>query len=148
MIIDQLANAPLYFGLGARFARAFEYLLQTDFNALAPGRYEIQGTDVFALVQAYDTKPRAQGFWEAHRKYSDVQYVVSGVEQMGFTSLAHLQAGDYDAAKDFVPAQGAVEVVTVRAGSFALFMPQDAHIPGLALDVPQAVKKVVVKVAV
>ena len=147
MIIDQLANARCYFGLGARYAEAFGYLLRTDFGSLAPGRYEIDGADVFALVQAYDTKPRAQGFWEAHRRYSDIQYVVSGVEQMGFASLAHLQAGDYDAAKDFVPAQGAVEVVTVRAGSFALFMPQDAHIPGLSLDAPQAVKKVVVKVA-
>jgi len=35
----------------------------------------------------YQTKPREQGIWEAHRKYIDVQYMIQGSELMGWASI-------------------------------------------------------------
>lgn len=159
MIIDQLRNVNLELyaglmtdagnrGLRSRVQAAIRYLQTTDLANAAVGKVEIDGTQVYALIQAYETKPRAKGFWEAHRRYIDVQYVVQGEELMGFANLAQLTAGEYDAKSDFLPLQGEGNFLKLPAGMFTIFTPEDAHMPGIALDQPQPVKKVVVKVAV
>jgi biofilm protein TabA len=159
MIIDQLHNIESGFypallsatdatGLTQRFAQAFHFLQTTDLENAAPGRVDIDGDLIFALIQEYNTKPLEQGFWEAHRKYIDIQYVVSGEEHMGYANLAQLTAGDYDESKDFLPLHGQGSFIRLPAGMFTLFMPEDAHMPGMAVDQPQPVKKVVVKIAV
>ena len=146
MIIDQLKNAAMYYGIGPRLERALRFLNFMDLENAAPGRHEIAGEQVFAMVQEYDSKRREEGFWEAHRKYIDVQYVVSGVEKMGYASIDGLQAGEYDEEKDFVGFEGEGEFLVMSAGTFMILGPQDAHMPGMAVDEPQPVKKVVVKV--
>lgn len=148
MIVDSLNNAAMYYGLGERVAKAFRYLQDTDFEQMAPGRYEVDGEQVFALVQQYDTKPREKGKFEAHQQYMDIQYVQAGAELMGYANLGHLKAGAYDASRDFTPAEGQPEYFELRAGSFALLAPQDAHIPQIAVGEPQPVRKVVMKVKV
>jgi YhcH/YjgK/YiaL family protein len=146
MIIDQSENASQYYGLGTRIEAALRYLQDTDLANVEEGRYEIDGDAVFALVQEYDSKPKAEGFWEAHRKYLDVQYVSAGAEHMGYAPTANLLAGAYEEATDFMKLEGDGEFFQLRAGSFCILAPQDAHMPGMAIDQPKPVKKVVVKV--
>ena len=150
MIFDSIENAALYAGLGEGIRKALEYLRNTDFAGMAPGRYEIDGGKVFALVQRYETKAREAGLWEAHRSYADVQYMVSGLETMGYAPLAGLATTNpYSPEKDCELFDGAGEgaFLCARAGSFAIFFPQDAHMPCLASKDPAPVCKVVVKVA-
>jgi YhcH/YjgK/YiaL family protein len=148
MIIDRLANSHLYAGLSPRIERAFQYLQQTDLQTIEVGKYEIDGKNLFALVQQYSTKPKAQGKWEAHRRYIDVQYIVQGREQIAYAHLSRLTQGEYDAVKDFLPLSGEGDYLTLSSGDFMLLYPEDGHKPGLALADPSVVKKVVVKVAV
>ncbi len=160
MIIDQLSNvqSSIYpnllsatapnAGLAKRLKAGFDYLLQTDLTAVAPGTVKIDGDQVFAMHQEYNTKLLAQGFWESHRKYIDIQYVVSGVEHMGFANLQQLTNGEYDANKDFIMHEGSGSFVLLPAGMFTLLFPADAHMPQIAVESPLPVKKVVVKVAV
>ena len=159
MIIDQLHNvlsgvypgllsATDASGLAQRLSAGFRYLETADLANTAPGRVEIDGDQVFALIQEYNTKPLEQGRWEAHRNYIDIQYVVSGEENMGYANVAQITLGDYDEAKDRYALQGDGSFVRVSAGMFGLFMPDDAHMPNMAVDQPQPVKKAVVKVAV
>lgn len=160
MIIDQLSNvdSAFYDGLLRRHGGSFKlaerlmlglkFLKEGDVLSLLPSRIELDGNKVFAMIQHYDTKPKEQGVWEAHRKYIDIQYVAQGQELMGYANLEHLQAGDYDAEKDFVLLKGEGSYVLMKPGTFVILGPQDAHIPQVAVDVPQPVKKVVVKVAV
>jgi YhcH/YjgK/YiaL family protein len=148
MILDQLQNAAWYFGAHARLTTALRYLQNTDLSSHAPGRYEIDGSNIFMLVQEYETKPREKGFWEAHRQYLDIQYVASGVELMGYANLAYLRAGEYDESKDFVPGFGEGTFFEMHAGTFTIFAPQDAHMPGIAAGEPQPVRKIVLKVRV
>ena len=107
-------------------------------------------TFVFPLVQDNTTKPKAEGVWEAHRKYIDVQFVAAGVEQMGWAKLDTLAVKKpYDADADYALFDGPGDFLTVPAGSFTIFFPKDGHIPGIAVnDQPSAVRKIVVKVAV
>jgi YhcH/YjgK/YiaL family protein len=115
---------------------------------MPPGRHDVDGSRLFAIVSDYATRPADDVPWEAHRRYIDVQYVHSGVERIGHAPLSRLAAGTYDGERDLLPAAGPGEFVTLEAGSFAILFPQDAHRPGIAVGAPQPVRKVVLKVAV
>ena len=150
MIVDRLENASLYSNLAPRVTTALAYLRDKDFASMEPGRYDIQGDEIYAMVQEYTTKDANEVKWEAHRQYIDVQYVADGVEQMGYANIKMLAVKkSYDEGDDYELYDGAGSLVTVPAGSFAIFFPEDGHIPGVAMDdKPAAVRKVVVKVAV
>ncbi len=149
MIIDTLKNSALYQGLGPRIAAGLNYLKSTDFSRLEPGKYEIDGQRLFAMVQGYTSKPRHEGKWEAHRKYIDIQFIVRGVESMGYANLDALTVSQpYNDKDDYLLLEGSGDFLTAGAGTFILFAPQDAHMPGLALTTPQPVIKVVVKVLI
>lgn len=147
MILDKLENVDLYRGLNPLFAAAFDYLQKTDLNQLAPGRYEIQGKEVYAIVQEYPARKRDQGRWEAHRNYVDLQLIVSGEEVMGFANLADLRSlSDYDAAKDVEHLEGEGIFFNVPQGFFTIFGTRDAHMPCLEPGRPANVRKVVLKI--
>jgi YhcH/YjgK/YiaL family protein len=149
VIFDQLIHADAYRHLGERFAAAFDYLRSSDFTHIPDDRYEIIGSDGYAIVQSYDSKPMAKGRWEAHRKFADIQYIVTGRERMGVTLIEQVKVQQrYDAGKDLEFFTGEGQFFIVEQGSFAVFFPQDVHMPALAVDdeLPEHVKKVVVKV--
>lgn len=148
MIIDQLDHSHIYHPLSPGIERAFEYLHQINLLTLNVGRYEIDGGNIYAMVQQYNSRPVEQGFWEAHRRYIDLQVVIQGAEKIGYANLARLTQGDYDASKDFLPLFGEGDFLTLEAGNFILLMPQDAHMPGLAVASPAPVKKIVVKISI
>lgn len=149
MILDSLDRAATYYGLGNRIAMALRYLQENDCTKLAAGRIPIDGDNVYALVQDYTSKKREDGVWEAHRRHIDVQFVAAGIEEMGYAPLPTLtERTPYDEQKDFALFNGPGNFVTVPAGHFTIFFPQDGHIPGLAANAQQSpVRKVVVKVA-
>jgi YhcH/YjgK/YiaL family protein len=148
MIFDTLDNHVRYAGLGHDLPRALKFLAETDLAALPIGRIDIDGDNLYAMVQEYVTKPVEQGLWEAHRKYIDVQYMLSGQERMGFANLRAMQLGEYVPEKDFQPMTGNGNFVDVFAGAFVIFFPEDGHMPGLRVDVPEPVRKVVLKVRI
>ena len=148
MIIDRIENAHLYYSIHPRFKQAFDYVSQIDVNTIAAGRDEIDGEHMYALVKEYNKKLKEDGKWEAHRRYIDLQYVVQGAEGMGYANIHHLQQGEYDASKDFLPLSGEGDQVALKSGSFVLLLPEDAHMPGMALGSPAPVKKIVLKIAV
>jgi YhcH/YjgK/YiaL family protein len=148
MIFDRLSNAALYIPPSGRIARAFAYLQTENLEKLPVSRGEIDGTQLYALVQEYATKPHEEGKWEAHRRYIDLQYIVRGVEECGVARLDRLNAGAYDPQRDFLPLEGSGDILTLRAGEFVLFFPEDAHMPGLAAGAAAPVRKIVVKIAV
>jgi len=146
VVSDRLANAHLYTALGTRIAQGLQFLAGTDLATLAPGRHELDGTRLYALVSDYTPKPPAEGRWEAHRRYLDLQYVVSGVERMGVAPIDRLAAGDYDADRDMLWLEGLGDFLTFDAGQFMILWPGDAHMPGIDAGVPGPVRKVVVKI--
>ena len=147
MIVDIIENADLYAGKETRLAAALEYLRKTDFSNLANGKHEIDGEDVFALVQEYDSRLEEGAEFEAHRKYADVHYVREGSERVGYSHIQRLTTSvPYDEDKDCEMLRGKGDSVTLFAGMFAVTFPEDAHMPSLAILNPAPVKKIVVKV--
>ena len=147
MVVDKLEKYKNYRWNG-RMKRAFKFLLGNDLASLEKGRVDIDGDNIYAMVQSYDSKPLSEGAWEAHRKYADIQVVVSGAEQIGYAEIGSLTEKPYDEEKDFMKLTGEGGFCRMSAGMFMVLYPQDAHMPGLAIGTPVPVTKIVVKVRV
>ena len=148
MIVDLLSNMTQYGDLSSGLTAGLAYLREHDLESPDPGRTDIDGDSVFAIIQDYETRLPEAGKWEAHRRYWDIQYIVQGAEILHYANIAHLTAGVYVPEKDFLPLEGVGDRITLRAGMAAILSPQDAHMPGMAIDRPMRVRKVVIKVAV
>ncbi|NNJ71302.1 MAG: YhcH/YjgK/YiaL family protein [Kiritimatiellales bacterium] len=147
MILDTLQNAVKYTGMSSSLSDAFGFLEQPGLSDLEDGRHAIAGDRIYAIVAHENGRPAEEALLEGHRKYIDVQYVISGDESMGWCPREGLKnATDYDADKDLEFFEGEPEsMVHVPPGSFVVFMPTDAHLPLIGNG---PIHKVVVKVAV
>ena len=108
--------------------------------------HQLSGGNRF-FVAAGTTK--APDVAEAHRKYMDIQYIVKGKEVMGWADLADCQLeGEFNESKDVGKYSGNFEYMTINEGVCYVAFPEDAHMPGRHLDVPNDFVKVVVKLKV
>src|ERR1035437_2969635 len=150
MISDNIKNRNSYTALSQRIKTSLDYLSETDFSHMQPGRYELDGSNLFVLVQEYDSLQKEQGKWECHKKYIDIQYIAGGVEQIGFANIDNMKVTtEYNPEKDVAFLSGEGDYVTLKKGSYGIFFPQDAHQPKIALaGKATPVKKVVIKIKV
>ena len=151
MIFDKIANHLNYRGLSVGLDSALDYLLETDLEALETGRHDIKGDDIYAACMEYETKIKTLSKNEAHNKYIDVQYIVRGIEKMYVSEIENLQIVQaYDPEKDVIFYEQKADCsFTATEGCFAIFFPEDAHMPGINPGTESvSVKKVVVKVHV
>jgi len=148
MVIDHIRNADAYRDLGPGIAAALDYLANTDFTKVESGRHEL-ANGLYAVIQRYETAPRDGKKWEAHKKHIDVQFIAEGSERIGYVDVTRLQPlTEYDAANDEMFLAGDGDFLHLTQGTFAIFYPEDAHMPKVTLDGRSEVRKVVVKVPV
>ncbi len=148
MILDTLSSAQQYTALHPAFASAFAFLRMLDPATVEPGKFTIDGDDVYASVSLGPGKPEGEARLEAHRRYIDIQYVVRGHERMGWRPLADCArvTQPYDPKSDLeFFGETPVTWVDVRPGDFTVFFPSDAHAPMVSTE---QILKVVVKVRV
>src|SRR6185503_7663490 len=126
---------------------AFRFLKERGLDTLGKGRYTIDGTNVFATVTADPAKDFDKTQWESHRKYIDLQCVITGVERMGKNSFTKLTVTKpYDDARDVANYSGDGTIYDIPAGTFMIFFPTDAHRPNITPGGNQVVKKIVIKI--
>lgn len=148
MIFDTLENIKNYKGLG-RVYTALKFLAETDFSQMELGRYELQGDDIYYMVQSYDTDP-AKTVVEAHKKYIDIQFMVEGEELIGVAPIT-TEKNETQAIpeNDVWFYECKTEAITLIEGSFMVLYPNDLHCPGVATNnKAMTCRKVVVKVKV
>lgn len=149
MIADTLDKLSSY--IASKDGRLISDFLANLTPGITEGRHQIKGDDIFASISSYETKPRVGAYPEAHRRYADIQLLLTGQETIEwFPAQGMSERVPYDAARDiefFERPPAPDGSVTLRPGLFAIFMPPDAHMPQLrtgAGAVP--VIKVVIKV--
>lgn len=146
MILDSCDRFDRYLPLGKGFEKARTFLLEKDLPTLPPGKYPIDGDLVYAIVARDQGRNKEDALLETHDLYIDVQMVLSGLETMGWkprAGCAH-PAGPHDPERDIRFYKDAPDgFVTVQPGQFAVFFPEDAHMPLLSGGM---IHKVVVKI--
>lgn len=148
MIIDLLQNADRYAASHPAFGRAFAFLRRPELEDLPVGRHDIDGDRLFAIVARDAARNRDSAELEVHEKYIDIQLVLAGHDDMGWRPVASCRqpVGTYDADDDIrFFADRPLVWLPVTAGMFAVFFPEDGHLP---LTGEGIIHKVVVKVAV
>lgn len=129
--------------------RGVDYLLQTDFSGLEAGRYEIDGDELFAMVQEVQTEPAERRKPESHRTYTDIQLLLSGEERIGVCKAAPgCEVGEDYPDRDllFYSKVENETMLQMRPGMFAVLLPSDIHRPCCSSGADQPIRKVVVKI--
>lgn len=150
MVVGTLGHCERYYIFGERFKKAFEFLKHNDITKMKPGRHDIDGDDVFILVQEYTSKTIDNCGLEAHRIYADVHYVAEGFEYLGYASVE--RAGEpktgYDPKADAEFFEKECQFVLLQKGDIAIVFPEDLHMPQKRALVPVHVNKACIKVKV
>jgi YhcH/YjgK/YiaL family protein len=149
--INKREFAISYFKNKDRWDKAFNFLKNTDFSKSELKRYDIDDDKLFATFSEYMSKNESTTQFEAHRRYIDIQYVISGKEIINIAPLKSVNnvLVPYDTTKDieFVTVSKSRDLIATPV-NFFIFFPDDAHRPGLKDGVNSPVRKVVIKLKV
>lgn len=150
MITSTIRNLSLYRNIHPNLAKAIDYILSTNFEEITPGNYEIESDEIFYMVNEYSTKPASECEPEKHRIYTDIQFMIRGVEKFGYTAFTNQQPStdflpDNDVAFYNIPTDK-INYITLPPGEFIIFFPTDIHQPEVFIDVPMMVRKAVFKI--
>jgi biofilm protein TabA len=152
MIVTDLEYVERQLPATLTFRQAVEFLRRTDLLDLPDGNVPIDGKQVYAILQRYRTAHSDAPKFEYHRKYIDVQYILSGEEVIGWAPAAEMTPSfNYDEQQDVcfgLMEPGKWSAVRLGPGQLAVLWPEDGHAPRLAAGTPVLVRKIVVKIAV
>ena len=148
MILDILENSHLYLTLNKGFEKVFTFLTRHDLNELPERRYDIDGDLIYAMVAKDMGRRKEEALLETHQQYIDIQLILSGTDNMGWKprSSCKQPSGVYDQETDLQFFSDQPDAwLTTKPGTFAIFFPEDAHMPLISSG---QLHKVVVKIAV
>lgn len=149
MIFDEITHFTMYTPLSRSFKDSFEFLMSRDFALEKPQRYEIGSEGIYAILQEYTPKKKADRPIESHHKYIDIQFMVEGEEYLGYAYKNNLKSCGYDKEHDTEILTGDITLLPFRKNHFAILFPEDAHMPGVkSSGSTKTVKKIVIKVPV
>jgi YhcH/YjgK/YiaL family protein len=149
MIVDTLKNASKYYSAHPLFAKAFEYISQTDLANAADGIGDIaDGLKFIFSNSPGKTKEASLAKFECHNKNIDIQLCISGEESIGWKPREKCVTpnGDYNTEKDVQFYNDAPDTFfQLTNGQFAIFFPEDVHAPMIGEG---TIKKLVIKVKI
>ncbi len=148
MILGSLKNTSTIEKYHPLFKKAFDFVKASDFTELEDGKYEIQGSDLFLVLNSINGKSESEAVTEAHCKYIDIQIPLTGNEALGWIPLQKCIEikSDYNEQKDLILfANEPSNFIKVEDGDFLIFFPEDGHAPGIGEG---EIRKVIVKVLV
>ncbi|MBQ4065720.1 MAG: YhcH/YjgK/YiaL family protein [Clostridia bacterium] len=135
MIFDNIRNCDRYIGLHPDLKAVFERLSAMTASSEA-GRYEISDR-AYVNHMTITTRPAEESRFEGHALYADLQYVVSGTEEIDvFDGEGKPLAEDRLSSGDicFYEPQREFQRFVLKEGDFILVFPGEAHRPAVAPD--------------
>ena len=150
MIVDTIQNASKYNSVHPLFAKAFEYIQNTNLNMIEMGKYEIDGDNLRAIFSNKTgmTAEASITKFECHNKHIDIQLCINGTEKIGWKprEKCNTENGGYNAEKDVQLYSDAPDMYfKLTNGQFAIFFPEDVHAPMIG---EAEIKKLVIKVKI
>ncbi|WP_162062502.1 YhcH/YjgK/YiaL family protein [Vibrio taketomensis] len=134
----------------SKLLRIIEQVKQRIDDSVENGRYPLEGDEVFFFVVDDNTQLLSDRRSECHRKYLDVQILLTGEERYGyslqpFSSLAEdlLDSKDIAFSEDVVDEQ----FTDLNEYDFIIFKVTQPHRPLVAVNQPMPVRKAIIKVA-
>ncbi len=148
MIVDHISHYDLYKGRNDKVDKAIKYIKTANFAELEKGMHGVDGEEIFFNLIEYETKTPEERFWESHKEYIDIHYLLEGEEFVGHELFERMSIKEnYNEADDYFLLEGTLHSkIKLQKGDFMICYPDDAHMTGIKVDEPLNVRKVVFKV--
>ncbi|QIW16054.1 hypothetical protein A4G20_06770 [Pasteurellaceae bacterium RH1A] len=151
MLLGDLSRDDYAKSLPPVFARLCGKLKALDLANLPLGWQDLE-EGIRMNVMEFETAPAEGKQAEMHRKFVDIQLLISGQEMIEY-GLAQPNLAHYDEYRDeddyqLTPAIEDKNEVVLRPNMFAIFLPYEPHKPGNQVGQSQLLRKLVVKVPV
>lgn len=144
MIIGRIEDFEKYFSVNVNFRKALEWL-KVSSSAAVSQKIEIDGEKVWGKIFLDSGENKV---YEAHRKFIDIHFIVSGEEEFAWSDINALTVTkEYDSSADYLLLDGNVNNFLMKEGMFCICFPEDAHIPGYSVKSDKA-KRAMVKVEI
>lgn len=121
--------------------------LGQNLQNISLGKYYLD-KQIYVNIEEYDTKLLIKGMYESHKKYLDLQYMISGKEKIIIKPVKELERNaQYTLQNDcqtYHICKG--NEITLSQGQAILIQPQDGHISGIQIEQGLKVRKAVFKI--
>lgn len=128
-----------------------DFISEFKNGEMKTGRYDIHGDDLFAAVSEYETEPADDRKFENHKKYIDLQILLSGAEEIHWAPVETLRMTEESFSKggDIAFYEGDAQGCVVLSGdTCAILYENDAHKPNVMHKNKEKVIKVVFKIKI
>lgn len=149
MIFDSVQRKERYKDFPMLY-QALCFLQQLPSGELPQAQTVLIEGQLFCNPVTLTSKPEAECIYEAHRRYIDLHYIVSGAERIATSDVDALTSRvPYSAEKDIEFLEGKADgVYTLKPGQFMVCFPHDAHKVAIMEEQPSEIRKVVFKMKV
>ena len=149
MIYGNIRNISEYKFLHSDLQKCFEYIIKNDLKNLEKGSYEICGKDLFVNIVEYETTIEDIRFWEAHRNYLDLHFMLDGEEIINVNFIDNMEQKEFVEKDDFLQLEGNKKSsILLEEGDFLICYPNDAHMTAIKVFDIKKIKKAIFKVKI
>jgi biofilm protein TabA len=144
MILDHINNKDIYKDI--KFYSVLNFIASHSFNEQIDDKIIMKKNILSYAINTPTLKNKTDGFWESHKKYIDIHYILEGEEIIGYNPIHNLVINkEYNVEKDFITYFGDIQSpLLLGKGMFAVFYTNDAHMPNIKHQ-SDTCKKVVFK---
>ncbi len=142
-----LFDEKINFKFGTLLEKALIFLKNLD-ESVPEGEIEISGKDLYAVITKAETQDAKERFYEAHKKYIDIHYVLNGEQIIKWLPVNKFEPVNYNDENDFYKYEENFQgsEILMKDNNIAIFFPKDAHMPLCKVDKKRQIKVCVVKV--
>ncbi len=152
MIVDTITNIQIYKNIIPLLVQVKNYIKTNNLQNMKTGKHTIITDELYVIISDYETKPSSLVVWESHRKFLDLQLVISGNEILYYTPRNILKVKqEYNETDDYMLYEtddGIYSGIILESGNFCILYPDDAHRPGCSCNTISPVKKAVFKIKI
>lgn len=150
MIYDNIENYDTYKSLNI-IHPVLLYLSTLNIDSLPEETIKILDGAASLAVKYPKIRPIEEcNLFEAHRRFVDIHYTITGIEGIAVRNVSELTMYDaFNVEKDIGFYQGTQHALCyIHSGEFLVCFPQDAHKVGILAGDTSFVKKIIVKIPV
>lgn len=149
MVFGNIRDRKDFSWLEAVVGKCFDYAAANDLLSYEKGSHPIDGDELFVNIVEYETTTPENRFWEAHRQYLDLHFMLRGPEQIDVNFIDNMEQKEFVKKDDFLPLEGDPNShVILNAGDFLLCYPADAHRTAVQVGAPATIKKAIFKIRI
>lgn len=149
MVFGNIRDLKDFGYLEENVRKCFDYAREHDLLSYEKGSHPIDGDELFVNIVEYETTTPENRFWEAHRQYLDLHFMLRGPEQIDVNFIDNMVQKEFVEKDDFLPLEGEPNShVVLNAGDFLLCYPADAHRTAVQVGAPATIKKAIFKIRI